>query len=127
MSAFGDMMVQTAKANADLSAKEWHFVRWSAAATVDQASLSSAEDFAGVLQNKPNAANRHASVAYLGVTKIVAGGSITVNDLITTNGSGRAAAAGSGDMVAGRALTGAGGDGDVINMVLNPYFTGDLA
>ncbi len=127
MSEYGVTHAITHKAAADLSGKQYHFLRYSAADTVNQSSLSSAEDFAGVLQNKPNAANRAATVIVGGETKITAGGALTVNDLVTTNGSGRAAAAASGDMVMGRVLETAGADGDRVRMLLMPFFTGDLA
>lgn len=117
----------TAKAAADLSAKQYHFMRWSAADTVNQASHAAAQDFAGVLLTKPAAADRHAAIAVLGKVKIVAGGAVTVNDFITTNGSGRATAAASGDMIMGRALQTAGADGEVISMQLMPFFNGNIS
>jgi hypothetical protein len=123
-----DLRTETKLAAADLSAKQYHFVRLSAADTVNQASHSAGEDNFGVLQTKPAAANRQCTVGVEGFSKVTAGGSLTVNDLITTNGSGRAAAAASGDMVMGRVLQTAGGDGDIVRcQVFAPYFTGDLA
>jgi len=123
----GDYFTLSAKANADLSAKQYHFVRWAAADTVDQASHSAAQDFAGVLQNKPSASGRGSTVMFAGETKITAGGSLTVNDLIAANGSGRAAAAGSGDMIVGRVLETASADGDVVRMLLMPFFNGNVS
>jgi len=117
----------TAKAAADLSLKQYHFVRWSAADTVNTASLGSAQDFAGVLLNQPSAAGRHATVAVTGKVKIVAAGSVTVNDYITTTSNGRAVAAASGDMVAGRALQAATTAGEVISMQLMPFFNGNIS
>lgn len=125
MAEHGDILhTLTAQAAGDLSGKQFHFLRWSAVNQVNQASQAVAQDFAGVLMNKPAAAGRAATVAALGEVKITAGGALTVNDLISTNSSGRAAAAASGHWVAGRVLETAGADGDVVRMLLIPHFTG---
>lgn len=123
----GDYFTLSAKAAGDLTGAQYHFVRYSAADTVNISSQDAAEDWVGVLQNKPNAAGRAATVQFAGETKITAGGSLTVNDLITTNGSGRAAAATSGDMIMGRVQETAAADGDVIRMLIMPFFSGNLA
>lgn len=127
MAEFQSQRCITAKAAADLSAQRYHFVRWSAADTVNMSSHSAAEDYAGILQNKPSAANRHASVSVEGVSKIYAGGSVTANDFVTTNGSGRATAAASGDMVMGRALQAASADGEIITILQGSFLNDDLA
>lgn len=127
MSEYGEMKTVTLEANGDLTALQYEFVIMTAANRVGLAVDAGVETLVGVLQNKPAAAGRAATVAVLGETKIVAGGSVTVNDLITTNASGRATAATSGDYVMGRALVAATNDGEVIRMILNPFFTGDLA
>jgi hypothetical protein len=75
----------------------------------------------GVLQNKPAAAGRDATVAYAGVTKAVAGGSITAGARVTADANGAVvAAASAGDAVLGVALTGAS-SGDIISVLINPY------
>lgn len=122
-----DYFTLSAKAAGDLSANQYLFVRWSAADEVNISSLDSAEDWAGVLQNKPNAAGRAATVQYAGETKIMVSGSLTVNDLVTTNGSGRATSASSGDMVMGRILEAPGADSDIVRMLILPFYTGNLA
>lgn len=127
MSEYGEFSAITHKAAADLSAAQYHFLRYSAADTVNVASNAVDEAMAGVLINKPDAVNRAASVAVRGEVKITAGGALTVNDLITTNGSGRAAAATSGDYIMGRVLETAGADGDIVRMRLEPYFNGSPA
>jgi hypothetical protein len=107
------------KAGADLSVKQYHFVRASADHVCNQASLATASSLLGVLQNKPKT-DEAATIAYFGESKVVAGGAITANVLITSNSSGRAAAAASGDMICGRALEAAGADGEVINALIFP-------
>lgn len=126
-SSGGDYFTLSAKSVGDLSAKQYHFVRFSAADEISVGSFDAAEDWAGILLNKPNAAGRAATVQFAGESKIVAGGSLTVNDLITTKGDGRAQAATSGDMVIGRVLETAANDGDVVRMIIMPFFTGNLA
>ena len=71
----------------------------------------------GVMQNNPGRGEAM-TIAYAGPSKVVAGGALTVNALITSNASGRAAAVTSGDLVAGRVLEAAGADGDVISCLL---------
>lgn len=122
MAESGEQYTLTAKADADLSAAQHHIVRLTGALTTNIASHATNSAMAGVLQNKPAAANRGATIAYDGLSKVVAGGSVTVNAWLTCNGSGRATAAGSGDMVCGRALEAAGADGEKITALLYKPF-----
>lgn len=90
-------------------------------------SMALAERPAGVLQNNPNSGEA-ATVAYLGASKVKAGAAITQFDNLTTNGSGKAVAAGSGDVVVGVALEAAGAEDDVISaMLFPPMRTGSVA
>ncbi len=122
MAEFGSQLSYTMKAAGDLSAAQYHIMRDKADGTVDITSKVNILTAVGVLQNKPAAANRAATIAYAGKSKIRAGGSITMGDLLTTNSSGRAATAGSGDLVIGRALATAGADGDTITCILYPPY-----
>ena len=72
----------------------------------------------GVLQNKPES-GQAASVAYGGLSKAVAGASISVWDNLTVNGSGRAITVTSGSMCLGQAVEAAGADGDIITVLLS--------
>lgn len=117
MAYFEELDTFTAAAAADLSAKRYHIMRLSAAQTVNQASLATDSGICGVLQNEPQSGET-ATIAYEGITKVVAGGSVTVNAFITSNSSGRATAVGSGGMAIGRALQAAGNDGEVITAVI---------
>lgn len=124
MAGFGEVMALSASAAADLSAAQYHILRWTGAGTVNIASHAAATAVLGamgVLQNKPGN-GQAATVGYFGESKVVAGGALTVNTLITNNGSGRAAAAGSGDIVVGRVLDTAGADGDVVRALIFPTF-----
>lgn len=107
------------QAAADLSGKQYHIVRLSGVGLTNQASDATASSVAGVLQNKPTS-GKQAAIAYAGVSKVVAGGSVTANDIVTSNSSGRAATVASGQMAIGRALDTASTDGDVISVLLFP-------
>lgn len=108
----------TLEAAADLSAKQYHIVRASGANLANQASLNTDAAIVGVLQNNPQS-GEGASIKDSGVGYVVAGGSITVNDRLTTNSSGRAATAASGQVVIGRALEAAAANGDKIQAIYN--------
>ncbi len=72
----------------------------------------------GVMQNDPGI-DEAMSIAYAGLSKVVAGGSISANAIITPqSGTGRAVAVTSGDMAAGRVLEAAGATGDVVTALL---------
>ena len=116
MAEFGDYTGISAKASADLREARYTIQRFTAAGECNIASNAAATAVlgaAGVLQNKPNS-GQAMELAITGESKVVAGEAVTANTLITTNGSGRAAEAGSGDIVVGRALVAAVQDGDVI-------------
>ena len=116
--AFSNWMESlTFEAEVDLSACMYHAVRLSAASKINVASDPAASSTFGVLQNNPRA-GEFGTVAWLGTTKVVAGGSVTVGALIANNGSGRAAAVASGGVAIGRALEAAGADGDIITALI---------
>lgn len=71
----------------------------------------------GVMQNNPGVGEAM-SIAYAGRSKVVAGGAIGANSLITTQSGGRAAVVTSGDMACGRALEASATTGDVISAIL---------
>lgn len=76
----------------------------------------------GVLQNKP-AIGAAALVRFLGTTKMVAGGTITVGAWVTSDSAGKAVATtSSGDVVIGKFLgTASAASGDVIEVQLGIF------
>ena len=79
----------TFEAAGDLSTKQFHFVKLTAANTVDVcAALTDVP--CGVLQNKPSAAGRPAVVRMLGISKVSADTTISAGNLIGTSGDGQA-------------------------------------
>lgn len=104
------------RAGANLSACQYHIMRISdGIGQVNVASLATDNGMIGVLRNAPAAAGRAATISLFGEGKVVAGAAIgSAGVWFTCNGSGRAIAATSGQMVAGRILETASADGDVV-------------
>jgi hypothetical protein len=106
------------KANADLSTKQYLFVKETAANTVDVCSAIT-DKAIGVLQDKPAAAGRSCAVAFDGTSKVVAGAAITVGAAVAPMASGKAQTAVSTQFPRGIALEGTtNGDGDIIEILL---------
>lgn len=99
-------------ADADLSTYQYHFVYLSTNHTVGIATSTVAMPL-GVLQNKPSAAGDAASVCIFGITKLVAGETLAVTNLIRNSSLGHGMifdpALGSGDGLSfgvGQVITG---------------------
>jgi hypothetical protein len=75
----------------NLSAKQYHFME-DTAGKVDSCNAAGERAY-GVLQDKPEAADRACSVAVSGITKIKLGGTVASGDKVTTDNQGRAVAA----------------------------------
>ena len=72
----------------------------------------------GVLQNKPDAAGKQASIASCGWPKVEASGVIAIGALVASDAAGKAKVAASGEYVVGRALTASGQDTDILTVDL---------
>ncbi|UCC71365.1 MAG: DUF2190 family protein [Gemmatimonadota bacterium] len=112
----------TFEAAADLSTKQFYFVKLSAANTVDV--CSGATDVpCGILQNKPSAAGRPAVVRMFGISKAVADAGLSVGALIGTAADGQADAKVAGtdttQYVVGVALTACSNAGEIVEVSLN--------
>lgn len=107
----------TLEASADLSAAQHHCVDVDGNGQVAVVS-GSGDDVAAILQNDPDAQGNAASLMKTGVSKVVAGAAVTVGALVMSNAAGRAITATSGQVVFGRALQAAGGDGETIPVLL---------
>ncbi len=111
----------TLVAAADLSAKQYTFVKLNSSGQV--AAAAAATDIPiGVLQNAPTS-GQEAEVLVVGGTKLVAGAAIGEGALVGTSATGKAAALVAGTdttkYVVGTLLTEAGADGDVVTAVIN--------
>lgn len=110
----------TFPANTDLSTKQYYFVVLTNSSGTGRVAVAGAGvQVLGVLTNKPDAANAPASVATKrgGVTKVVAGGTITAGDSLASASDGEAEVAGSGDVVVAIAQNSAVA-GDIVEIVL---------
>ena len=74
----------------------------------------------GVLQDKPDAQGKTASVQDAGVTKVVAGGTVAAGDLVMSDAGAAAIVATATNYYRGRALEG-GASGDLISVNLRPH------
>lgn len=111
-----DMAMQ---AGADLSAKQYHFVKMDTdAGDVVAAGLN--DLVLGVLQNAPALGLAAQVRTARGVSsKVVAGEEIAAGDMIQSNAAGRAiTATGAAQKICGVAVTGAAADGEVIEVIL---------
>lgn len=109
-------------AAADLSAKRYHIMRViDNAKGINIASLATHSSMIGVLQDAP-ISGQHGSVAFQGVGNITLGAAVNSLVWVTSNGSGRAVAATSGQMVCGRLLETGGADGQVVKCLYVPPF-----
>lgn len=102
------------EANGDLSSSQ--FLAVAMTTTNNRVAVCSeiGQDGDGVLQNKPSAAGDAAEVMVLGVTKWIAGGTVTAGDLVKTDASGKCVTATKsltgadvGDHVMGKCIEGA--------------------
>lgn len=108
-------------AAADLSAKQYTFVKLNSSGEV--AAAAAATDIPiGVLQNAPTSGTE-AEVLVVGGTKIVAGAAIAEGAQIGTSSAGKAVALVAGSdttkYVAGALLTESGADGNIVTAVIN--------
>lgn len=118
MAKIKHILVDTCVAENDLSDKQHYFVELSGDAQVDV--CDGAGDLVyGVLQNDPEAGEA-AEVAVLGITKVVAGGTVAAGDRVGTDANGKAVAkAADADKVAGICRVG-GVAGELIEILLAP-------
>lgn len=111
----------TLVAGADLSAKQYHFVKLDAAGKAVACSAVTDQPI-GILQNAP-LSGQEAEVLIAGGSKIVAGGALSIGATLGTTTAGRAAALTAGTdttkYAVGTLLTAAGANGEVATAVIN--------
>lgn len=108
-------------AGADLSAKQFHFVKLASATTVDVCSAITDVPI-GVLQNTPTS-GQAAEVCIFGITKVVADGNLSAGNIIGTSSDSQADAITRGTdttvTIVGQAIE-AGAAGQTVTMFFNP-------
>ena len=107
----------TRVAGADLSAAQYKFVEMSSAGTVTVCNTAG-EGALGVLQNDPTS-GQTATIAYEGVSKVVAGDTVAIAGKVSTDNAGRAIPATTGHKILGVAMSG-GAVGQIISVLLKP-------
>jgi len=113
----------SAKAAGDLSALQFRFMKISAANTVDKATAAT-DTLIGVLQNKPNAAGKAASVKVIGGSKLQVDATtdIAAGDKLTSDANGKGIKTTTDTHHVGAiALEAATNDGEIISVMLVNY------
>jgi hypothetical protein len=105
-------------AAADLSAKQYHIVEMTADMTVNVCN-NAADKPIGILQNKPRAGET-AIVRMLGISKVVADGTLNRDDNYGTSADGHAVAKTvADDLILGRVLEGVSNAGEIATVTVN--------
>ena len=119
----------TLVAAADLSAKQYHFVKLDSAGKA-AAIAANTDRPIGVLQNAP-LAGQEAEVLVVGGTKLVAGEAVAEGAVISTTSAGKADSIAVGtattQYILGTALTEVGNDGEIVTAVVNCASSGRAA
>jgi len=109
------------KASADLSAKQYYFVKISGVDTVTVCSAAT-DDPIGVLQNAP-ASGAAANVCSIGITKISSDAAVTAGNYIGTSGDGQCDPKTYGtdktEKIVGKALTTSTTAGGMVTCLIN--------
>jgi len=106
----------TLKAAADLSAKQYHAVKVSAAGAVNLAGLG--EDAVGIIQNKPILGEAVELAIETDVTKMVAGGIVGAGTKVAVDANGKAKVAAAGQYIIGTALEATGAADELLTLLL---------
>ena len=113
------LCIGTLTAAADLSTKQYYFVKLASATTVAVCSGVTDKPI-GVLQNAPGSGET-AEVCFFGVSKVVADQALAAGDIIATSADGQADTppAGATTYVAGQAITAVSNAGEVATAFIN--------
>lgn len=120
MAHFNEVVARTMVAVQNLKSTKHHILRASAAGECQVASNpgGGAAEIIGIQWSKADS-GENVAVAYQGEAKVVAGSAaVSANVPITSNSSGRAVAATSGDWMLGHSLEASTSDGEVIRCLL---------
>lgn len=108
---------RTGVAGEAMTDKQYHIVQLDSSGNIEVAE-GATDLIVGVLQNKP-ASGEAAIYRFLGTSKVVAGGVITLGDWVTAKSDGRGLTTTTdGNIVIGRALETTAADGDIFECQL---------
>ena len=113
-----DAMTISLKAAADLSAKQYHAVKITAAHTVNV--VTAATDKGFILLNKPAAANEAAMLCIGGRSKVKIGGTVSAGDLLGPDTDAMLIAVTADESQIIAIALEAGVDGDIIDAIVFP-------
>lgn len=97
--------------------KQYHFVKITGANTVGLADANDT-NVIGVLQNKPQVTGQAATVAYLGISRVVADKAIDAGEAVYCSADGQATDADGGGNLVGYAVTSAANAGEILAVLL---------
>lgn len=107
----------TRLASADLSANQYHFMKLNSSGKAELAGAGEAA--VGVLQNKPDALDKDATIGFKGISKVVCAAALAPNTKVMSDASGEAVAATATNHVLGIHVGDAtSASGDVIPVLL---------
>ncbi len=107
----------TLPASGDLSTKQFRFVQVDSNGRAAPLAVAGA-DSAGVLQNKPGAIDRAATVMVgVGISKVAAGAVTTNGGPVASDNQGRAVNAASGDHILGEFMSAAGAADEIVSIL----------
>jgi len=96
--------------------KQYHFVRVTGNGIVGVANATS-DDVVGVVQNKVQMVGQAATVAYLGISRVIAAKALAAGTKVTVASDGKATSGGAGPVV-GIVITGTAAGGEVASVLL---------
>ena len=100
--------IPKARSSADMTNKQHYITKYHTTENQHALGAAAADVLSGIAQSEPNAANKSLVVATKGVSKCVAGGTIAIGDLITSDSAGKGVAAapagGTNNWIVGTAL-----------------------
>lgn len=108
----------TAPASADLSTKQFTFVKLNSSGQTVTANASDTAQI-GIQQDRPNAAGVPSNVAIEGVSKCKAGATVAAGAAVTSDANGAAITATTGKQIMGFAKIG-GAANDLIEVIISP-------
>jgi hypothetical protein len=103
-------------ASGDLTASQYRFMQINSSGKLALSGTAGRPD--GVLQDDPDADGVPGALAIAGVSKVVAGAALAAGLDVTSDSTGRAVAAATGDEVAGTTMGAATGAGSIIPVLL---------
>ena len=123
MALESNLNTRTFEAGQDLSSKQFYFVTMASDGQVDP--TGDGAQATGVLQNKPDAAGKAATVAVGGRSKVSAGAAVSVGANVASDANGQAVTATTGEVILGIARSASSAADEIISVELSLPSHGD--